>query len=215
MKDMNSDDLLNRNPEISVDSRDIRNDVEIEAKLQEPFAEQVVSSEAIFFGQVFQVEKLQVTVEHGEDQSRELVRHSGGACILAVDRDGRIVFEKQYRVAAGQALYELPAGKIEPGEDPLVCAKRELEEETAYRGKHWELLSAHYPTPGYCTERIYVYLATDLEPGVRNLDPHEDVTVFSLSLEEAIHWIRTGKIIDAKTIIGVLTYALKLRQLDA
>ena len=126
------------------------------------FTEDTLVSETVFQGRVFSAEVQTVRLHDGQRARREIVRHNGGAAVVAVDPDGRIVLVRQYRKAAEQLLLEIPAGKLEPGEDPKVCAIRELREETGYTADSVVPLTPIYPTPGYCSELLYLFYATGL-----------------------------------------------------
>lgn len=140
---------------------------------------------------------------------RDLVRHPGSVVVLAVDETGRepkILLERQFRYAAGEYLWELPAGSMDPGESALVGAKRELLEETGYSAKKWKLALYFWPSPGFLTETMSIFLAQDLEHGDAN--PEEDEVIESqlVPLSKALKMVKSGKIKDGKTIAGVLWF---------
>lgn len=145
--------------------------------------------------------------EHAQDPSgfkikRSIVHHPGSAVMMAVDDRKRILLVRQYRLPARQYLWELPAGKLDPGEKPLGAAKRELQEETGYRAKKWKKLVMFYPSPGYVAENMTIFLATELTSG--DAKPMEDERIETrwFTAKEIEDKIRNGKIIDGKTMIG-------------
>lgn len=171
------------------------------------FTEITTSSKDIFDGRVFQVKLNKVELPDGSLSSREIVNHPGGASVVALDEKENIYLVEQFRIAVDSTILELPAGKIEKDEDHLLCAKRELQEEIGIKADRWELLSTFYPTPGYCSEEIKVFLARDLEIGEANLDSGEFLRMKKVPLDKALKWIKEKKICDSKTIIGLLLTA--------
>lgn len=170
----------------------------------------VVKSEKVFNGKIIDVYHDTITLPDGRTALREVVKRNNAAAILPVDKDGKIIFVKQYRHPVGDLVIEIPAGVLEKDENPLECAKRELEEETSYKTENIKLLTKMYSAIGFCDEQIYIYLAEDLEQGQFNLDEDEFIEVEKYSLDEAIELIFNQTIIDSKTIAGVLAYkALK------
>lgn len=169
--------------------------------------EETLQNRIRFDGRVFQVEEQLVRLQDGSTASREIVRHSGGAAIVAVDAQQCVILVRQYRKAAEQILLEIPAGRIEPGESPALCAQRELVEETGYRAESLCELASFYPTPGYCSERLHVFYTTRIQPGPSAPDDGEFVTVERVPLSACLDYVRDGRIRDAKTIIGVLLVA--------
>jgi ADP-ribose pyrophosphatase len=175
----------------------------------------VLTSKVSFKGKVFSVTTDTVTEPGGVTSVRDVVRHNGSVIILAVDTsvnlaDPTIVIERQYRHAANQFLYELPAGRIEPGEADLAAAKRELIEETGFRAKKWSKLVKYYASPGFLAETMQVYLAEEIYPGVAEPEADEKITLLQIPLSELIRKIETGKILDGKTILSVLLFARRL-----
>lgn len=166
-----------------------------------------IESQSIFRGAVFEVVRDRLREENGFEIVREIVRHSGGAGCLPLFDDGRIALVKQYRHPARRELLEIPAGKIESGETPMACAMRELEQEIGFRAGRIEALAEFYSTPGFCEERLYVYLATDLQPVEQNLDHDEFVEVVYLPFPEAVMMAERGEFEDSKTIIALLLAA--------
>lgn len=161
-------------------------------------------SEEIYRGRVFTVTKDTVTLENGAEGIREIVHHHGGACVAALTEDNRVYLVRQFRYAFRQEIWELPAGKLEAGEDPLEAAKRELGEEAGLAADHWRDLHPIWPTVGYCSEIIYTYLATGLHPVPMHLDEDEFLTPESLPLDEAVAMCLDGRIVDGKTIAALL-----------
>lgn len=167
--------------------------------------EKTLSSEMIYKGAILNLRKDRVTVIGEKESYREIVEHNGGVAIAAITEDGKILLVNQFRKAAEQVVLEVPAGKIEKGEpEPLTTAKRELKEETGYTATNWRWLSSFYSSIGYSTEKIHLYLATDLTPGETEFDDNEAIELVELDLEEAKDQVLAGKIMDAKTITAIL-----------
>lgn len=167
--------------------------------------EKTLSSEMIYEGAILNLRKDRVTVIGEKESYREIVEHNGGVAIAAITEDGKILLVNQFRKAAEQVVLEVPAGKIEKGEpEPLTTAKRELKEETGYTAANWRWLSSFYSSIGYSTEKIHLYLATDLTPGETEFDDNEAIELVELDLEEAKNQVLAGKIMDAKTITAIL-----------
>jgi len=160
-------------------------------------------------GPIFSVERRQFHREGGKVVTRDVVVHPGAVTILPVLQDGRIVLIRNYRFATQRQLLELPAGTLEPDEPPEQCALRELEEETGYRAGRIEPLCEFYTTPGICTERMWVFLATDLTRTQQNLQGHEEIDVAIIDAHEARRMLRDGEIEDGKTIAALGTYFLR------
>ncbi len=167
----------------------------------------VSRSERLFDGPIFAIDRDRLTESNGMEVVRDVVRHPGGAGALPLFADGRVALVSQYRHPARAELLEIPAGRIEPGEDPELCARREVEQETGFRPGRIERLSGFYSTPGFCEEILHVFLATDLTPTRQQLDHDEVVEVHFLQLEEALRMVHQGEIVDSKTIIALLLAA--------
>lgn len=176
---------------------------------EEDYIEKIVNKETIFEGNIFTVEKYKVETAHGNESFREVIHHNGGAAILAMTDDEKFIFEYQYRVATREIILEIPAGKLEKNEDPLECAKRELEEETAYLAETWQKLGAHYVSPGYDDEMIHLFLARNLKKGSFNLDPDEKLLAFTVPVEEARNMLLAGEFKDSKTALALSLYFMK------
>lgn len=166
--------------------------------------ETTIAGERIYTGRVVSLRLDTVVLPNGHRYQREIVEHRGAVAIAAVDETGQVLMVRQYRHAAGKTLLELPAGTLEVGEDPRHCAERELEEETGFRARKWEFLASFYTSPGFCTELLHVYLASELEQGEAATEEDEQIEVSRLSLAEAAKLITSGEICDAKTIAGLL-----------
>jgi ADP-ribose pyrophosphatase len=166
--------------------------------------EETISEETVFRGKVFDVEIQQVRLMDGTHSVRELVHHSGGACVVPVDENGNVYLIRQYRKSFESETLEIPSGKLEPDEDPFHCAVRELKEETGLEADRIESLGEIYPTPGYCDEVIHIYLATGLKSGKQNLDPGEFLRVLRMPIEHVLAAIFDDRIKDAKTVVGLL-----------
>jgi ADP-ribose pyrophosphatase len=176
----------------------------------EHLAEKKISGEGVYDGIFLKMKRDIVSLPDGQHAVREYLEHPGAVAILAVLDDGRVLLERQYRYPIAQAVIEIPAGKLNTGEDPLLCAQRELQEETGYTAKHWSKIRRIHPVISYSTEFIDIYLAEGLSPGPARLDEEEFLDVFASPLEELLNWVETGKITDVKTIIS--TYWLERRR---
>ncbi|KAF6584454.1 NUDIX hydrolase [Paenibacillus sp. EKM211P] len=171
--------------------------------------EKTVSTQPIFEGKVITVQVDTVELPDGSTGKREIVKHPGAVAILAL-HEGKMLVVDQYRQAMGRCEVEIPAGKLERGEDPMEAAGRELREETGYTAKSLKLLHSFYTSPGFADEIIHLYVAEELERGEMEPDEDEFLELFEVTLEEAHTLIREGRISDAKTILAV--YAWQLRQ---
>ena len=166
--------------------------------------EKTLSVQEIFSGHVVRLTLDKVELENGRSAMREVVHHRGGACIAALTEKDELYLVRQYRYALGQELWELPAGKLEEGEDPFEAAKRELEEECGLKADQYIDLHPFYPTVGYCSEVIYTWLARGLHPVPMHLDEDEFLTPTRMPLEEVCRMVLEGEIRDGKTVAAVL-----------
>jgi ADP-ribose pyrophosphatase len=157
----------------------------------------------IYRGRVVTLNLETVTLPNGATIELEVVRHQGAAAAVPLTDDGNVLLIRQYRHAAGGHIYEIPAGKIDPGEDPRDCAAREVEEEIGRRAASLVPMLSFYTTPGFTDEVIYLFLATGLTPGTQSLEHDEVLDVVEMPLEQAMRRIADGTIRDAKTIIGL------------
>ena len=179
--------------------------------------EQLLSSEVVFQGPLFRVLHNKLIEPGGKKSERDVIRHNGSVVILAIDKskskkDPWIVMERQYRHAAKQYLWELPAGKLDAGEDPLAGAQRELEEETGYRAKKWKPLVEYYGSPGFLGESMKVFQAEGLMAGDAHPEDDEEIEFRLVKLSEIVKMIEKGAIKDGKTLCSVLLYARKLEK---
>ncbi len=174
----------------------------------------VTKSDTIFRGKVFDVKVDEIQYNGtGNKSFRQVAVHPGGAVVLPLKSDGKIVLISQYRYPHNEILLELPAGKLEKNEDPLLCATRELAEETGYTSNKITKLGKIYTTPGFCDEVLHIYLAQELIPGNHaHEEGEEGMQVVELTLDEIRKKISNGEIVDAKTICGVALYNLNLDQ---
>lgn len=163
-----------------------------------------VGSEEILKGNFLQVRRDTVRLPDGSHATREYVIHPGAVMIVAQQADGRLVLERQYRYPVQRVMIEFPAGKLDPGEGSLVCAQRELLEETGYTARQWARAGVLHPVISYSTEFIDVWFARELTKGERNLDTGEFLDVFTASPAELLAWCGNGQVTDAKTLTGVL-----------
>ena len=164
----------------------------------------IKKSEIKFSGKVFDLKVDQIIYDSGNEGIREVAVHPGGAVIVPVKEDCKIVMVKQFRYPFQKFLIELPAGKLDKNEDPMHCAIRELEEETGYKSENVIKLGSIYTTPGFCSEELHIYLAKNLVPGNHDREEGEDgMEIFEFTIEEIEGKIRSGEIVDSKTICGI------------
>ncbi len=176
----------------------------------------ILESKLAYQGKVFSVYTEQVREPNGVEATRDIVRHNGSVVVLAVDEttnpdDPLVVIERQFRHAADGYLLELPAGRVEPGEDVLAAAKRELIEETGYRARNWTRLVRYFASPGFVGEWMEIYLATGITAGDAEPEDDERIEVRLLPLSELVRMVAAGEIHDGKTIIGTMIYAQRRR----
>jgi ADP-ribose pyrophosphatase len=163
-----------------------------------------LSSQELLRGHFLHAVRDTVRLPDGQQASREYVIHPGAVMVVAELPDGRLVLERQFRYPVQAVMLEFPAGKLDPGEDSLACARRELLEETGYTARQWARAGVLHPVISYSTEFIDIWFARDLTAGQRKLDAGEFLDVFSASTDELLQWCRDGRVTDAKTLTGVL-----------
>lgn len=168
------------------------------------FEEKTTAVHEIFDGKVVKLRVEDVALPDGKPAIRELIAHPGGAGMIAVDEDRNVFMVRQYRIAAKQMMLEIPAGKLEYGEDPQECAEREIVEETGYKAGKVVKLGSYYATPGYCEEVLSLYLGTELTWQGQHLDEGEFLNVEKYPLDELYEMVMNNEIIDAKTAIAIL-----------
>jgi len=164
-----------------------------------------------FEGRFIRVSRESHALPDGRREEFEIVRHPGGAAVLPVLDDGRLLLIRQYRPAVAETILEIPAGKLDPGERPEVCATRELEEETGYRAGRLEPLGQMWTAVGFCDELLHLFVATDLSPGPQRLEPNEFITPAPFTLEDALDAVRRGAIRDGKTQLALHLYHARTR----
>ena len=170
--------------------------------------EKTIEREVIYKGKIFDVEKHVVSLPNGNTSVRELVYHNGAVAVLVIDESDKIVMVEQYRKAFESISLEIPAGKLEKGEEPVSSAERELAEETGYTAESLEKIFSFYGAPGFCSERVDVFVAKGLSAGEMNLDEDEFLNVKRYSFEEAVDLLDRGVITDAKTIMAIQWWQL-------
>ncbi len=165
--------------------------------------EHPLDSETVFLGRLMHVKRDRVRLPDGGESTREYLIHPGAVVVIPVFDDGDVLLERQHRYPLHRDFIEFPAGKIDPGEADLVCAQRELEEETGYTASEWRALTTIYPCIGYSNERLAFYLARGLAAGAHGRDRDEFLEVFRLPFAEAMQWVKDGRICETKTVIGL------------
>lgn len=166
--------------------------------------EKTLSSEHIFQGKVIKVDLKTVELPDGNTSLREIVSHPGGSTIIPITKEGELILVTQWRSAIEKTCLEFPAGKLDYGEDPYECAKRELKEETGYTSSNIKHLISIHSTPGFCSEYLHLYTATDLVEGEACADEGEFLSVEKYAIEKLVEMVIKNEITDAKTIIGIL-----------
>jgi len=161
-----------------------------------------VDSESAYEGHFLKVQCDTVRLPDGKHSKREYIRHPGAVVVLPLFDDGSILLERQFRYPLNQVFIEFPAGKIDSGEEPLACAKRELQEETGYTAADWKFVCTIHNAIAYSNEHLEIFLARGLTAGSSKLDDGEFLETFKATLPEMLDWVREGKITDVKTIIG-------------
>ncbi|MFC4777488.1 NUDIX hydrolase [Paenibacillus sp. GCM10023252] len=173
----------------------------------ESWVEETVSTEKIFHGKVITLQVDTVKLPNGGTSTREIVKHPGAAAVMALV-DGKLLVVEQYRKALEKFQIEIPAGKLDGAEDPILAAARELEEETGYKADKLKLVSAFFTSPGFADEKLYLYFADQLTLGEKNPDEDEFLDVQAITYEQAEAYIEEGRISDAKTILAVYAWQL-------
>lgn len=158
----------------------------------------------IYQNRIFRLDRENVTLDNDATVNFDLIRHPGAAAMLAMPNEHTVILIRQYRHPIGEYIWEIPAGTLDPGENPLDCAERELIEETGFSARKWQKLGEITPVPGYSDERIHLFLGTELSPAAQNLDHGEILHVHHIGFDEAIKMIYEQKIQDAKTICGLM-----------
>ena len=175
--------------------------------------EQQLSSKRVYAGRIIDVRVDQVRLDDGAETTREVVDHAGSTAIIALNEDGQVLLVEQFRYPAGATMWEIPAGRLEAGESPATAAARELAEEASLRADHLEHMLTIHASPGYSTERLWIYLATGLSPAKAEPDPDERIAKAWFPLNEAVTMCLYGQVTDAKTIAAVLAVATRRREL--
>jgi len=178
------------------------------------FFEKQIEAETVYEGIVVNVRRDVAELQNGAMARREVVEHPGGVGIVPLTDDGKVLMVRQYRYPMEEELLEIPAGKLGVGEDPLLCAARELSEETGCTAGRFVDLGAMYPSPGFCRETLYVFLALDLRYGEMHLDENELLSVEAVGMDELIGMIMRNELPDAKSIIGIMKARRYMDMLD-
>ncbi|WCN36865.1 NUDIX domain-containing protein [Aneurinibacillus uraniidurans] len=171
--------------------------------------EKTVSSQTIYEGKVITLKVDEVELPNGKTASREIVTHPGAVAVMAITDDNRLVVVRQFRKPLERTIVEIPAGKLEPGEEPVVCAHRELEEETGYTTQTMQHVASCYTSPGFANEIIHLYRTNGLIAGEAKPDEDEFVELMHITIEEAQQLIAAGEICDAKTIMAVYAWQIE------
>ena len=176
------------------------------------FFEKQMETKTVYEGLIVNIRRDVAELQNGAKAIREVVEHPGGVGIVPVTHDNKVLMVRQYRYPMEEELLEIPAGKLDDGEDPLECAERELSEETGCTAGKYVDLGAVYPSPGFCRETLYLFLALDLKNGDMHLDEGEFLSVESVGIEELIAKIMRNELPDAKSIIGIMKAKQYLEQ---
>lgn len=172
---------------------------------EEKLIETYQDGKVVFEGKIIRLEHWTVKLPNGKSALREVACHPGASAVVALDKDGNIILVRQYRAPIGRLTMEIPAGKFDhPGEDPLLCAQRELSEETGLIADSWRKLTVLETTPGFCNERIHIYLATGLRQGETHPDEDEFVATLRMPLTEAVSKVMDGTLRDGKTALAIM-----------
>ncbi|HSP56641.1 MAG TPA: NUDIX hydrolase [Dehalococcoidia bacterium] len=176
-----------------------------------PLPERVLESRRLYDGRIMSLRVDAVLMPNGREATREIVEHAPVVAVVPVDENGDVVMVRQFRLATGDVMLEIPAGLVDEGEEIESAAQRELQEEIGYRAGHLERLSGFFVSPGFCTEFIHVFLALGLEDSDLDGDEDEDIVVERLPLAEAVRLVEEGAIRDAKSIVGILMARERLK----
>lgn len=168
-----------------------------------------ITQERLYEGRIFDITREQHRMPDGRQSTFEFLRHPGGAAVLPVLDDKRLLLIRQFRPSIGDFVYEVPAGRLEPGEDPAACVMRELEEEVGFRVSQVESFGFIYSSIGFCDEKIHLFVARDLQQTQTALEPDEFIEPHIVTLEQALSLLKNGQITDAKTQVLLLRYALQ------
>ncbi|WP_276351838.1 NUDIX hydrolase [Cohnella caldifontis] len=174
-----------------------------------PFYEETIETKPIFQGRMISLQVDTVRLPDGGTATREIVKHPGAVAVLALTEEGKMLVVEQFRKPLEKAQVEIPAGKLEPGEDPLEAAGRELEEETGFKAASLKHLQSFSTSPGFAEEVVHLYYADELRQGEVHLDEEEFMTCEAITLEQAWQYIRDGRICDAKTLLAVYAWQLQ------
>jgi ADP-ribose pyrophosphatase len=166
----------------------------------------VESEKELFQGRIIRLVERKMVLPNGRRTTFHIVEHPGAVAIVPVHANGDVVLLKQFRPSIGMEIYEIPAGTIERGEGPLATAKREIVEETGFKARRWDKIADFYTAPGFCDERMHVYVARDLTPAKADGDDDEILRPVRMSIDAALKLIRTRRIRDAKSIAGLMLY---------
>lgn len=177
--------------------------------MEKKFYEKTIATKKIFSGRIIDLQVDEVELPDGNKSIRELVKHPGAVAVIAVTKEKKLVLVRQYRKALEKTIVEIPAGKLEQGEDPKTCAERELEEETGYKSNALQFVVSFYTSPGFADELVHLFFTDELEEGEVNMDEDEFVETLELTVQEALPLIETKEIHDAKTIYAIQYLQLK------
>jgi len=172
--------------------------------------EKITGTQRAFDGRIVKLDIHDVVLPDGEKSKREVVAHPGAVAMVALDDVNNVLLVRQYRIAAGKVMIEIPAGTLEPDEAPIICAERELQEETGYKPGSLESIGGMYTAPGYTTEFIHLFLATDLSESVLDQDADEFIELVRMPIADALKQIEIGAINDGKTVVGLMRVATRL-----
>jgi len=178
------------------------------------FFEKQLETKTVYTGKIVKVREDVAELQNGRKAYREVVEHPGGVCMVAVTNESKVVMVRQFRYTVGEELLEIPAGKLETGEEPIMCAMRELSEETGYTATKWIDLDMIYPSAGVYSESLYQFMALDLTPGDMHLDENELLSVEEIHIDELFEMIMSNKLRDAKSVFGILKAKFYLDNLE-